>query len=68
MTSEVTDETVNGEAKTSTMGRRALFGLGLGALASLVVSAGAAEAAVLVVRRRPVVVARPWRRRVIVVR
>ena len=69
------ETTMKDEAPTtSTLPRRALFGLALGAVAGVVLP-GAAEAAVVVVRRRPVVVVRPnavvvrpRRRKVIVVR
>ena len=48
------------ETQTSSpLPRRALFGLALGAAASVVLPAPVAEAAVVVVRRRPVVVVRP---------
>lgn len=65
----MTNEVAKDGLKTSPLARRALFGLGLGALASLVLPAETADAAVVVVRRRRpvVVVARP-RRRVIIVR
>lgn len=46
--------------------RRALFGLALGAVASALLPAKDAEAAVIVVRRPRR--RRPWRRRVIIVR
>ncbi len=71
MANEVNTETAKEDVKTSPMARRALFGLGLGALASLLLPTESAEAAVVVVRRRrpAVVIARPWRRRrVILVR
>jgi hypothetical protein len=70
MANDVTTETAKEDVKTSPMARRALFGLGLGALASLVLPARSAEAAVVVVRRRrpaAVVVARPWRRRKVII-
>jgi hypothetical protein len=71
MTNEPTTDAVKDDSQTSPMARRALFGLGLGALASLLLPAETADAAVVIVRRRRsvVVVARPrWRRKVIIVR
>lgn len=68
---------MNDETPTpSTLPRRALFALALGAVAGALLPAAPAEAAVVVVRRRPVVVVRrepvvvvrPVRRKVIVVR
>lgn len=70
MANEVTTEAAKKDLTASPMARRALFGLGLGALASVLLPAGSAEAEVVVVRRaRPVavVVARPWRRRKVIV-
>jgi hypothetical protein len=58
-------------AETGPLPRRALFGLALGALATLALPSAPAEAAVLVVRRhRPavVVVRRRRRRGVLIVR
>ena len=59
---------------TSPLPRRALFGLALGAAASVVLPSAEAEAVVVVrrrpvvvVRREPVVVVRPRRRKVILV-
>jgi hypothetical protein len=70
MTNEVPTDVAKEDVKTSPMARRALFGLGLGALASLLLPAETAEAAVVVVRRRrpaAVVVTRPWRRRKVII-
>lgn len=59
----------NETEKTAPPARRALFGLALGAVASLVLPSAPADAAVVVVRRRrpAVVVVRPWRRRKVIV-
>ncbi len=69
MTNEVATDIAKEDVKTPPMARRALFGLGLGALASLLLPAETADAAVVIVRRRRpvVVVARPRRRRKVII-
>lgn len=66
----MTRETTSTTAKGTGPARRALFGLALGGLATLLLPAAPVDAAVVVVRRRRpvVVVTRPVRRRVLVVR
>lgn len=69
MTETMVSDTTTEDGTLSPTGRRALFAAGLGALASLLLPAEKADAAVVVLRpKRPVVVVARPRRRVIVVR